>query len=359
LFDLGVALLSALAGGYALIRGRGGTVVGVAIAIALMPPLVVVGFGIATGSWTVFSGALLLFLTNAVTIALTAALVARVHGFGSHLSPAHTWWQLALFFVALGVLSVPLGAALQRIAFDAVAQRQVRDALRAHFGEGARLSQVDLDSSGAAVLVRAVVLTPKADPLADRTLSETLRRGLGRPVDLHIDQLRISADAGEADAAQIAHAADVTKPEGAGDRARAVADFALVAGIAPETVRVDAAAHRLEGVAGVLPGLGIAGYQALEARAAGALPGWQIALAPPASVELPQVGLDAGVLDDAPLRAAAWASARTGKEILAQGGSLRARTAVAEAIVDRGGQAQAGQERGNLRLEWVPVATER
>ena len=42
LFDLLVALLSAVAGAYALIRGRGGTVVGVAIAIALMPPLAVV-----------------------------------------------------------------------------------------------------------------------------------------------------------------------------------------------------------------------------------------------------------------------------------------------------------------------------
>ncbi|MEV9561892.1 DUF389 domain-containing protein, partial [Klebsiella pneumoniae] len=91
---------------YALIRGRGGTVVGVAIAIALMPPLAVVGFGIATWNWTVFAGSLLLFTTNAVVIALTAALVARVYGFGSHLSPHHTGWQFVLFIAALGILSV-------------------------------------------------------------------------------------------------------------------------------------------------------------------------------------------------------------------------------------------------------------
>ena len=114
LFDLLVALLSAVAGAYALIRGRGNTVVGVAIAIALMPPLAVVGFGIATANWTVFSGALLLFLTNAVTIALTAAIVARLYGFGSHLSHQHTGWQLALFVGALGVLSIPLVAALRQ-----------------------------------------------------------------------------------------------------------------------------------------------------------------------------------------------------------------------------------------------------
>ncbi|MCL4673472.1 MAG: DUF389 domain-containing protein, partial [Sphingomonadaceae bacterium] len=67
LFDLFVALFSALAGAYALIRGREGTIVGVAIATALMPPLAVVGFGLATFNGTVFSGALLLFVTNLLT----------------------------------------------------------------------------------------------------------------------------------------------------------------------------------------------------------------------------------------------------------------------------------------------------
>ena len=52
LFDLLVALFSALAGAYAMIRGREGTVVGVAIATALMPPLAVVGFGLATWNGT-------------------------------------------------------------------------------------------------------------------------------------------------------------------------------------------------------------------------------------------------------------------------------------------------------------------
>src|SRR5690606_13069326 len=161
LFDLLVAFLSAIAGAYALIRGRGGAVVGVAIAIALMPPLAVVGFGIATWNWTVFAGSLLLFITNAVTIALTAALVARVYGFGSHLSPHHTGWQLVLFFVGLGVLSVPLGAALKQIAFEAVAQRQVRDTIRARFPAEARLSQLDIDYSSDPIRIRGVMLTPK------------------------------------------------------------------------------------------------------------------------------------------------------------------------------------------------------
>ncbi|MFZ9396824.1 MAG: TIGR00341 family protein, partial [Erythrobacter sp.] len=80
LFDLLIALFSALAGAYATIRGREGTIVGVAIATALMPPLAVVGFGLATINLTVFSGALLLFVTNLVTIALTSFAMARLYG---------------------------------------------------------------------------------------------------------------------------------------------------------------------------------------------------------------------------------------------------------------------------------------
>src|SRR5690606_17791831 len=113
-----------------------------------------------------------------VTIALTAALVARIYGFGSHLSPRHTGWQFALFIVALGVLSVPLGAGLQQIAFEQVAQRQIRDALQKHFPEGARLSQLDIDYVAQPLRVRAVMLTARLDPAADRRLTEVLAQRL-------------------------------------------------------------------------------------------------------------------------------------------------------------------------------------
>ena len=86
LFDLAVALFAALAGTFAIIRGRGDTIVGVAIATALMPPLAVVGYGIATRNVPVGAGAFALFVTNFITIALSATLMARFYGFGHHLS---------------------------------------------------------------------------------------------------------------------------------------------------------------------------------------------------------------------------------------------------------------------------------
>lgn len=352
LFDLLVALLSAIAGGYALIRGRGGTVVGVAIAIALMPPLVVVGFGIATWNWVVFSGALLLFLTNAITIALTAALVARCYGFGSHLSPHHTGWQLILFAVAVGLLSVPLGAGLRRIAFEAVAQRQVRDALGDDFPVGARLSQVEIDHVANPLRVRAVMLTPRIEPGADRKVADDLRRRLARPVDVHVDQVRISSETGAVEAAQIARAGNGDALRAARERDRAIADIALIAGVPVTAVRSDVSDRTIRADAAPLPGLGIAGYRDLERRADAAVADWHVLLAPPGDTPLPGIPITAGVIDDAALADASWTSARLARTIVVLGGSLRQRTAVADGIVARQGRAAPGRAGGRLRLDW-------
>lgn len=356
LFDLMVALLSALAGAYALIRGRGGAVVGVAIAIALMPPLAVVGFGIATWNWTVFSGSLLLFLTNAVTIALTAALVARVYGFGSHLSPHHTGWQLALFIGALGVLSVPLGAGLKQIAFEAVAQRQVRDTVRGYFPDGARLSQLEIDYTTDPIRVRAVILTPNISQQADREIGSLLTQRLSRTVDLHVDQLRISLDTNAAEVAQIARAAE--GGTGGGSHGRAVAELALIAGVDQTTIQTDMASRELRAVAAPLPGLGLEGYRALEARAGRALPAWHVRMEPPAESELPEISVIQGVVDAKALDVASWASARLEREIVVSGGSSAQRAAIAAGINDRGGRASSGAAAGAIRLEWIVEETE-
>ena len=354
LFDLLVALLSAVAGAYALIRGRGGTVVGVAIAIALMPPLVVVGFGIATWNWTIFSGALLLFTTNAVTISLTGALVARVYGFGSHLSPHHTGWQLVLFFAALGLLSIPLSAALRQIAFEAVAQRQVRDTVRARFPSNARLSQVEIDYARTPIRVRAVMLTPGIVPKADALIAADLQARLNRPVDIHVDQLRTSLDAGATEAAQIARAYDANRQDIGSNRDQAATIIGHIAGIEPSAVRFEPGKRSLEVTAAILPGLGVEGYRTLEERASRALPSWMVRLAPPEQAILPEVRIDQGVVDGRLLDLAAWASARTSRELLVEGGTLAQRRAVAEGIVSRGGRSASGTANGTIRLAWKP-----
>ncbi len=82
LFDLGVALISGLAGAYALCRkDMSSSLPGVAIAAALVPPLATVGIGISWLNLEIARGALLLFLTNLIAISAASALVFFLLGF--------------------------------------------------------------------------------------------------------------------------------------------------------------------------------------------------------------------------------------------------------------------------------------
>lgn len=82
LFDLGVALASGAAGAYATARrDMSAALPGVAIAAALVPPLGVVGFGIATADIAIAQGSALLVATNLIAIMLAGALVFLALGF--------------------------------------------------------------------------------------------------------------------------------------------------------------------------------------------------------------------------------------------------------------------------------------
>ncbi|MFD2891138.1 DUF389 domain-containing protein [Flavobacterium chuncheonense] len=76
-------VIIALSGGLALIialsrRNRSvNTIAGVAIATALMPPLCTAGFGLATGHWAYFGGAIFLFSINTIFIASATYLVVK------------------------------------------------------------------------------------------------------------------------------------------------------------------------------------------------------------------------------------------------------------------------------------------
>lgn len=78
LLDLFVAFLGGLAGILSAVRRiKNNVVPGVAIATALMPPLCTAGFGLATGQWSFFLGAIYLFFINSVFISLSALLITR------------------------------------------------------------------------------------------------------------------------------------------------------------------------------------------------------------------------------------------------------------------------------------------
>lgn len=347
LFDLVIAILSALAGTYATIRGRAGTVVGVAIATALMPPLATIGFGIATLNGTVASGAALLFVTNFVAITLTAAVMARLYGFARSLSPRQTMLGTLIVIAAFGGLAIPLGLSLRQIAWETRVSRDVRTVLADEFGDAARLSQVAIDFAAQPLSVKATALTPTFKADAARRAEAALRARLGQPVDVAIAQYRV----GEAQA-EAATLADAKNAQDVAERRMETmtADLALIAGVEPDDVLVDQRSRRAQVRASVLPGAGLATYRALEARIADVTPGWQILLEPPA-VALPEIGFIEGAPDADAVALAVWAARRRGLALTVTGPEPQA-SALADAFRAQGIDVALVSGTGAVRLDW-------
>lgn len=315
LFDLAVALFAALAGTFAIIRGRGDTVVGVAIATALMPPLAVVGYGLATGNLPVLGGAFALFVTNFVTIALSATVMARFYGFGHFLSSQQSWAQTFVLTFVFVAMAVPLGLSLKRIATEAVIVTQVRSFLSDRFGAESRVTQLDVDFDATPIAVRSVVITPRVRMQRTLALQTELGNRLGQPVRLQLDQVLLEAGAGaiEAQREELRQAGDAATMQTA--RISALSRMlALAAGVEPEAVTIDRDHRRASAVAAPLPGASVATYYALEQRTHQEIDDWDIAIIPPQG-PLPVVSFadNADTLDPAAREAvniSIWAAKR-------------------------------------------------
>ncbi|WP_114520753.1 DUF389 domain-containing protein [Altererythrobacter sp. ZODW24] len=323
LFDLLVALFSALAGAYAMIRGREGTIVGVAIATALMPPLAVVGFGLATLNWTVFSGALLLYVTNLMTIALTAALMARIYGFRTSLSDRQTQFQTFGIISVFVALAIPLGISLGHIRSEALAARVIRAEIVDAFGANARISELNITHEANLIRVSATVLTPEIRDRAQEESGRAMERQLDEPVQLTLQQYKVETGASAAEEAQLA-AASAQERLASQRRAQDLADrLALIAGVPATEVMVDRERRRALVKARALPGAELGTYRELESRIAATEPEWKIEIRPPARA-LPQISLVDGELTDDGRRALElikWSAQRMDTPIVLSGRS--------------------------------------
>lgn len=77
-----VAIISGLAGSFALVKPRlNDTLPGIAISVALIPPLAVVGIGIAEFDWELVSGSLLLFIVNTIGVIFASMLTFSMMNF--------------------------------------------------------------------------------------------------------------------------------------------------------------------------------------------------------------------------------------------------------------------------------------
>ncbi|SIN89930.1 TIGR00341 family protein [Sulfurivirga caldicuralii] len=187
LLDLGVAIVSGLAAAYAYSREEvAKSLAGVAIAVALVPPLTVSGIGIGWGDLHMFWGAMLLFLTNLVGILAAAGVLFFVLGFSS-LRTAKTAFVYKLLLLTL--ITIPLWFSTHiYIQEQRIYQRLENLAHLGYRSYQLPLQVVDVSRiNGRPVATVRVTIPAEADESARERLVEFLKKRLGNDVHLILE----------------------------------------------------------------------------------------------------------------------------------------------------------------------------
>lgn len=229
LLDLGIAIFSGLVGAVVTVsRGTrlAAAVPGVAVSVALVPPLAVAGYGIGTGwNGAIIRGSLLLYGANLAGIVISAMAVfliagmhhpdvmavatawhrddesvglwkwlERVPGLRSLGILGAPWARVALVLCFVALVAVPLNASLRQIASEARVQRAVEIASRQFTKPGRSFvvsRQVAIGNNTAKVTLNVATTSWFAD--SARAIFERRASRLARePITLVLDQLPAS-----------------------------------------------------------------------------------------------------------------------------------------------------------------------
>ncbi len=217
LLDLGIALLSGLAGSVVVCRdsGDGATALpGVAIAVALMPPLCTMGFGLGSGvNLDIMGGAGLLFVTNLVAIVASAFVVFVLVGMRTpevesvsralrmeerlaHVflnSPAaglfetggRLRWRILMVLALLGSIAIPLRRALIQVANETLTRTAVQKELKELVpSDGMVSQQVTVDKGVVTVRLLSTKPIPNTKVMQAR---QNLMRRTGDDVQISVE----------------------------------------------------------------------------------------------------------------------------------------------------------------------------
>ena len=193
--DLGVALAGGLAATFALVQPNlSAALPGVAIATALMPPLCVIGVGLASGDWEVAEGATLLFFTNAITIAASSTFLFYITGFslGRKAGERKLPRSLQISILLIVILLAPLGWQSYRFVEEASFTREIEQVVREEAENfGAELDSLSWQERGDGVLAMEItVLVSQSLRYSNSVeLQNAIAGRLQRTVQLKINQV--------------------------------------------------------------------------------------------------------------------------------------------------------------------------
>ena len=183
LTDLAVALASGAAGAFAMSRADvADTLPGVAISISLVPPLCVVGIGLSEGEWSVATGAMLLFLTNFLSILLAGGGVLALLGLSAASTKVLTGTarRKAFISIAIGALlvAIPLAATSIRVATETMAELQTQQLVQLWLDQtDYTVTKVEADGWNLRVLINGSGELPAVEELG-ANLQSTIGPGI-------------------------------------------------------------------------------------------------------------------------------------------------------------------------------------
>ncbi len=188
LLDLGVAIFAGAVGAYCQGNEKlSDSLAGVAIAVALVPPLSVIGIGLAFEAFSVCSGAALLYVTNLIGITVAGALVFLVMGY----TPLHQAKKgLLISAVVSLMLIVPLALSMRELVLENQISIKIKSILRekTFTFRGVQLRNVRVERYSRPMMVEATVLSPE-DPITPHKVAlvqEFLSRELNIPVEFRL-----------------------------------------------------------------------------------------------------------------------------------------------------------------------------
>lgn len=194
LMDLGVAMAAGAAGAYAKARRSiADALPGVAIAVALVPPLSVIGIGLSLKNSSVTTGAFLLFMTNLTGIIFSGGMVLLGQRYGN-LARAKNGLLVAI--MVLSFLGIPLGLSLNNLLVRENVRREVESLIaREEMGfPNADIRVVSVRPRNDAVLVELDVTTTDLNSISQEeieTVKRFLETELDQPIDLKVQLIPV------------------------------------------------------------------------------------------------------------------------------------------------------------------------
>lgn len=180
LLDMGIAVASGVAAAYAHAKeGIAKSLAGVAIAVALVPPLAVAGIGIGWWDWEVFSGAFLLYLTNLAGIIMFAGITFLFLGFAPF---KRARMGLVYTLIIISIVMVPLSLSFNRIKQEARITSKL---------EGINFEKIFLRDikvrTGKPIMVSLKLVSPEAiDSEEMKNIKKKIEEKLGEAIILEV-----------------------------------------------------------------------------------------------------------------------------------------------------------------------------